>query len=156
LRFHNQEIGLGIQIDAELVNYLYQCGTAHYPDEFGGLLIGHYADDQQTVVILNTVLPVQYKSTKWSFERGAEGLKEELMKYYAQTPCLFYVGEWHTHPDNPAIPSVIDLQALQEITASPEVNIQHPVLLIIKIDNAGYELGFFVRFRGRLYKYISC
>ena len=153
MKYYNEEIGLDIQIDASLIDYLYQCGAAHYPNEFGGLLIGHYANDQKTVVILNTVLPTKYESTKWSFERGVEGLTEALEEYYAQIPSLIYVGEWHTHPDNPAIPSATDVQALQEISGSAAVNIQHPVLLIIRIDKAGYELGFFVRFHGRIYQY---
>jgi integrative and conjugative element protein (TIGR02256 family) len=153
LRLRNADISLTIEADDKLLERLVRVGRNRYPKEFGGILIGYYSNDQKTVNIKKTLLPKKYQSTKYSFERGNDGLKSELEKLYHQTPALLYVGEWHTHPDNPAIPSVIDIAALQQISDDDNVLISNPILLIIGIDQQRAELCFYVYFKNKIYKY---
>jgi integrative and conjugative element protein (TIGR02256 family) len=135
------------------MNRLYQSGLKHYPNEFGGLLIGRYSEDKSTVFIQETVLPLKYTSSKYSFKRGTDGLRTMLEKYYERIPNLHYVGEWHTHPDNPAVPSNTDLIALNTIVNHHEVYISSPLLLIMSITKEDYHPVFYVLFQNKIYAY---
>ncbi len=125
----------------------------HYPNEFGGLLTGHYSEDMKTCHITGTLLPQKYKSSRYYFERGREGLLEKLEKLYHAEPRSIYVGEWHTHPDGEKGPSDTDKQAMQTISDHEEVTISCPVLLILATSPRGYTPGFYVNFKNKLYEY---
>ena len=153
MKLKNADIGLAIEIEDNLIERLYGYGLTHYPSEFGGLLMGYYSEDSKTVLITDTVLPKKYTSSKYFFERGIKGLKTVLKSLFKKTPSLIYIGEWHTHPDNPPIPSITDLAALSEIIQHDKVFIANPILLIIGINKSGYELGFYVQFKSKIFRY---
>lgn len=136
-----------------LLNELYAVGLNHYPKEFGGLLIGKYSDDFKTCIIETTILPVKYKSSRYSFERGKNGLKAKLTEFYNSEPRLIYVGEWHTHPDSLAIPSSKDKTAMKEIEESSNVNITSPLLLIIGLNNGNYHARLYIQHNKVMYEY---
>lgn len=145
--------GLNIEVEQELLEELYQEGMKHYPKEFGGLLVGCYSDDFKTCVIKTSIMPMKYKSSRYFFERGIDGLKKKLIEFYNATPRLIYVGEWHTHPDGNPSPSITDLNAMIEITESPEVSIENPILLILGVSKTEMKLGTFVYSKNKLLKY---
>lgn len=153
MKLINKQKGLVIKIKNSLLEKLCKYGIKYYPEEFGGILVGYYADDNKTVVISETVLPAEFISARFSFVRGSKGLRKKLEKLYAQTPSLIYVGEWHTHPDNPAIPSGTDMKALQEIVQSDGVLINNPILLIISICKKKCDPAFFVYSNNKVYRY---
>lgn len=148
-----KDIGLSIEVKEELLNDLYDIAMKHYPKEFGGLLIGYYAEDYKICYIENTILPNKYKSSRYSFERGKIGLKEKLTELYNEKPRLIYVGEWHSHPDGLPIPSGTDFNAMKEIAESDEVLIQNPVLLILGITKEQYKYKFFIHHNKNLKEY---
>ena len=76
-----------------------------------------------------------------------------LKSFYNETPKKYYVGEWHTHPDNLPILSNTDINAVNTINNYKEVAIQNPVFLIIGYSNTEVELGFYVSFKNKLYRY---
>jgi [CysO sulfur-carrier protein]-S-L-cysteine hydrolase len=147
------EIGLSISIDESLLNELIDIGKKYYPKEFGGFLIGNYSDDFKQLNITNTILPKKYRSTKYLFQRDAIGIDEELKSFYNETPKKYYVGEWHTHPDNLPIPSSTDINAINTIVNYKEVTIQSPVFLIIGNNKTEVELGFYVTLKNKIYRY---
>lgn len=153
MKFINKEIGLSIEICDEVLKNITGVGLNHFPNEFGGLLIGVYSDDKQMVCISDTILPLAYKSSKISFERGTEGLEEMLLGYFEEIPSKIYVGEWHTHPNAAPIPSGTDIRALQEIVKSENVNINSPIMLIVGLTEAHIEFGFYVYLNKKIYKY---
>lgn len=144
---------MSLEIGDKLLASLYNHGKEHYPNEFGGLLVGYYSENGKTVIINNTILPEKYKASKYVFERGITGMKEKLEVLFKKVPSSIYVGEWHTHPDNPPIPSSTDVNAMNEITNHKDVSIKNPVLLIIGYNKKKIELGFYVQFKNKLYKY---
>jgi [CysO sulfur-carrier protein]-S-L-cysteine hydrolase len=149
----NKEIKLSISIDGTLLKELTDIGKSQYPDEFGGFLIGNYSDDLKQLNITDTILPTKYKATKYQFERETDGINETLKNYYEQTPKTYYVGEWHTHPDNISIPSTTDISAINNILNYKGTSIQNPVLLIIGYNKQKVEFGFYVAYKNKLYKY---
>lgn len=153
MKLLNKELELYAYIEDDLVDRLCQYGIDHYPAEYGGLLMGYYSGDCKEVYVKETVLPKKYTSSKYFFERGIMGLKDALMRLFKQQPSLIYIGEWHTHPDNPPIPSITDLLAMKQIIAHEKVNISNPILLIVGISNNKFELGFYVQFKNKIFKF---
>ncbi len=148
-----KDIGLKIELSDKLLDYLYVVGMKHYPNEFGGLLIGHYSDNMKTCIVSECVLPKKYKSSRYYFERGLDGLKETLLNFHESDPSLIYIGEWHTHPDMPSEPSETDKKAIREIAEHDDVNITSPLLLILSNNQQGYSFSCYVQFKKQLYKY---
>jgi len=153
LRFYCNDIGLGIEIHIELLNFFSNEGIKHSPNEFGGLLIGRYIENSKTCLIVSTILPKKYKSSRYGFERGKSGLKKKLHEYYHYEPRLFYVGEWHTHNNHSIEPSSIDKIAMQKLEESSNLSIFSPLLLIIGLNRANYLVGFYIQHQKKLYKY---
>ena len=149
----NKEIKLSISIDETLLIELTEIGKKHYPNEFGGFLMGYYSDDLKQLNITDTILPTKFKASKYQFERDITGIIETLKNHYEQAPKTYYVGEWHTHPNNLPIPSTTDINAINEILKHKDKSIQNPILLIIGYTKQSVEYGFYVPFKNKLYKY---
>ena len=153
MRFVCKQIGLSIIIDEKLIGDLSRLGFQHYPNEYGGLLVGRYVKNNEEVIIQETVLPIKFKSSEFSFERGTEGMRETLTAFFEKSPSLIYVGEWHTHPNGRPVPSHVDFSALQAIAEHDEVLIKNPLLLIISLTKTSFKLGFHVFFQNKIYAY---
>jgi [CysO sulfur-carrier protein]-S-L-cysteine hydrolase len=148
-----EKIGLSIEADDELLNSIVEKGKSHYPNEFGGFLVGYYADDNKHLRITDTILPKSFKASKYTFERSATGIQKKLGSYFKETPKKFYVGEWHTHPDNSPIPSSTDISAINAIISNKNPCLANPLLLIIGYSKTQVDFGFYVWFENKLYRY---
>lgn len=151
--YKNKEIGLIINVEDTLLSSIINIGLKHYPNEFGGFLIGYYSCNQTQLNITDTILPNKYKATQYLFERDTIGIEDKLKNYYSENPQKYYVGEWHTHPNNLPIPSSTDIKAINAITNHKEVSIKNPVMLIVGYNKTKMELGFYVQFKNKLYRY---
>lgn len=147
------KIGLSLEVNDELLNSLVEEGKNHYPNEFGGFLIGYYSDDNRCLHITDTVLPKNFKASRHSFERTTKGIDKKLENYYEKIPKKLYVGEWHTHPDNSSIPSLTDISAISAIINNQNACLVNPVLLIIGYSKTQIDFGFYVWFENKLYRY---
>jgi integrative and conjugative element protein (TIGR02256 family) len=153
LKFINKETNLSITIEETLLHKLTAIGKKHYPNEFGGFLIGNYSDNSRCLNITDTILPSKYKASKSRFQRNSSGIEKELRAYYNENPKKYYIGEWHTHPDGQPIPSKTDIMAIETILQQKEASIQKPVLLIIAYSKKSVEAEFYVPHKNKLYKY---
>lgn len=133
MKLHNQHRNVELIINQELLEKISQLGIDHYPNEFGGFLIGKYSDDYNTLFITDYILPKSYKGSRSLFERSSKGTKSLFSKLF-NIKKEIYVGEWHTHPNGSTRYSDIDLRAMINIESSPSVNIKNPVLLILSVS----------------------
>lgn len=129
------EIGLKLEISPVLIEQVYALGNEYYPKEFGGILVGNYSEDQRTCYVTGTVLPQKFKSGKYIFERGAQGLKSKLQNYFNQVPRTIYLGEWHTHPTIHRFQSSAYISAMKLIARHDRVSISNPIMVIAEIEN---------------------
>jgi integrative and conjugative element protein (TIGR02256 family) len=148
-----EKIGLSIEVHDDLLKNLIEISNMHYPNEFGGLLIGYYSEDNKHLNITDTILPKSFTASKYSFERSTRGLEKNLANYYNENPRKIYVGEWHTHPNNSPIPSSTDISAINTIINNPNACIANPVLLIIGYSKMHVDFGFYVWFDNKLFRY---
>ena len=71
-----------------------------------------------------------------NFIRNPEHHKKALTDFFAKTNGDFsrfnYIGEWHSHPRFPAIPSTVDRQSMFELVDT-EKDISFAMLLIVRL-----------------------
>lgn len=129
MKFYQEETGLYIEICNDVFDHIRHHAEKGYPNENGGILVGKYSDDKQTVYIEHVIIPVAKKLGRTSFIRDATGLEKKWQRLSALG--LRYVGEWHSHPNGSSHYSSTDLLAMAEI--EKEINIKNPLLLIVSV-----------------------
>jgi proteasome lid subunit RPN8/RPN11 len=103
-----------IKLSARLLEEIERHAEREYPRECCGLLVGRIEDDGRTRVVLETY-PVAN-----SWEDGDTMHRRMLIqpRDYMQAERHFsarglgVVGNYHSHPDHPAVPSEFDLKNL--------------------------------------------
>jgi len=85
-------------------------GERDYPHECCGLLIGSFAADGTKIV--QETYPISNAREEEARHHRSLILPEELMRgeRYALNKGLDVVGNYHSHPDHPAVPSQYDLE----------------------------------------------
>ncbi len=129
----NRHNNLEIILEESLLKEIETIAVQHYPNEFGGFLLGKYSEDFKSVVIESIILPYKYKASPVLFQRSTKDLEKNFIKEY-QENSRYYIGEWHSHPDGSTMYSGTDLNAMIETAESDEVQIKNPLLLIISIS----------------------
>ena len=97
-----------IQISEQNLIAIKQHAERDYPYECCGLLIGNFSGDEKNVV---ETLPIE--NAKGESERHNRSLilPTDLLKgeRYARSKGLDVIGNYHSHPEDEAIPSQFDL-----------------------------------------------
>ena len=103
-----------IKIEARLMDDIKRHAESEYPRECCGLLIGRIEDGGRTRVVVETY-PV---SNAWgesdAMHRRMLITPQDYMRAERQfvKQGLGVVGNYHSHPDHPAVPSQFDLEHL--------------------------------------------
>ena len=99
-------IGLGAQQLDEIRRH----GEQEYPHECCGLLVGRIEPDGRKVVL--EIYPVSNAREEEARHNRSLILPDEYVRgeRYARGRKLDVVGNYHSHPDHPAVPSQFDLE----------------------------------------------
>jgi proteasome lid subunit RPN8/RPN11 len=99
-----------ITLAQEHLDEISRHGERDYPHECCGLLIGSFATDGRKTVL--ETYPISNAREEEARHHRSLILPEELMRgeRYARSKELDVVGNYHSHPDHPAIPSQYDLE----------------------------------------------
>lgn len=133
MKLINKSKKVKLIVEDSLIEEIATIGMNHFPNEFGGFLIGRYSQDFKTLYISGFILPSKYKGFPYLFERSVDGLKETLEILFEEHK-EYYIGEWHTHPNGSTHYSLTDLKAMIDIANCDTVYIENPVLLILSIS----------------------
>ncbi|AQR93108.1 Mov34/MPN/PAD-1 family protein [Clostridium saccharoperbutylacetonicum] len=135
--FYSDESSIKISVNKDLFNKMYQYCDKSYPNETGGILIGTYLD-KQTAEIVAVIGPSEDSKTwKTRFNRGAKGINKLLKEYWEQG--IYYLGEWHFHPNGSPYPSNIDTDTLTSISNNSKYSCPEPILIIISGSHNCYN-----------------
>ena len=109
--------------------------------EIGGVLMGEHVDEAEFRIV---DLTIQKKfGNALSFLRLIRDAVGSLKKFFKQTGYNYkkfnYLGEWHSHPSFPPVPSLQDIQSMQEIVIDPDTGANFAVLLIVQLKGE-YEI----------------
>jgi len=148
-KFNNLELDCPEELLSKLIDF----AKEHHPLEHGGFLLGRYSDNLKTLFLEDYVVPKVFNGFPTLFERSVKGLKT-FFKKITRDKNLYYVGEWHTHPNGSSMFSSIDLQAMIDIANCSTVNIKNPILLIISLTKENVnDFAFYLYNEGELIKY---
>lgn len=129
------EVHLAPACAASLQRELRRAGS----NEIGGVLATERLGEK---VFRIADLSVQRKGGSYAaFSRDAR-LHHRFMRRFLdltghQYERFNYLGEWHSHPSFPALPSTRDVRMMYELLAAPDQKAHFMVLLIVKIDAIG-------------------
>jgi proteasome lid subunit RPN8/RPN11 len=117
------------------------------PREIGGILMGEQiAPDHFRVVDFSAD---ETTGSAVHFVRNSEQHTQALESFFQQTNCDFrrfnYLGEWHSHPRFPTLPSYEDIGSMQSLV-NGERDIAFACLLIVRLR--GY---FFLETSARMF-----
>ena len=128
----------------QIVEQMAKIAIHHYPNEYGDFTRLHIKD---------FLLVDKYTSSSVEFRRELNSKIHNFENIFQETE-LYYIGEWHSHPNASAWYSLTDLQAMNDIVSCDTVQLYNPVLLILSISsNKLLDFNFFIFDQGRLVVY---
>ncbi|MEQ3340641.1 Mov34/MPN/PAD-1 family protein [Clostridium butyricum] len=135
--FYSDEVSIRITVSKESINTIYKFCNKSYPNESGGILIGKYADSLTAEIVTIVGPSKDSKSWKTRFTRGTKGTNKLLKEYWDQG--LYYLGEWHFHPNGTPFPSDIDANTMKSIANNSNYNCPEPILIIVSGSHNNYH-----------------
>jgi integrative and conjugative element protein (TIGR02256 family) len=101
------------------------------PYEIGGWLLGYWAQDR-SAVFLTHVTPPASVGTPAGVRISGEGHRKRFDEAWEATGgSVTYLGDWHTHPGGPALPSARDRKAMRQLAERPSYGTPEPLMLIV-------------------------
>jgi proteasome lid subunit RPN8/RPN11 len=103
-----------IKIEAHLLEEIKRQAEAEYPKECCGLLIGRIEDGGRTRVVAETYPVLNSWEESGTMHRRMMITPQDYMRAERQfvRQGLGVVGNYHSHPNHPAVPSQFDLENL--------------------------------------------
>ena len=100
-----------------LLNHMNNRRATKLPNETGGVLIGSYDCFRKILYIVDMVAPpIDSIESHDSFIRGCKDLPEKVQEIFNRSAeNLYYIGEWHSHPNSNIAISNDDKILLQAI-----------------------------------------
>lgn len=129
------EVQLSPECAARLLSELRRAGS----DEVGGVLATERVADQVFRIV---DLSVQRRGGSYAtFSRDARLHKRFMRRFLDLTGHQYerfnYLGEWHSHPSFPALPSITDIRTMHALLNAPDQAANFLVLLIVKRSTTG-------------------
>lgn len=154
MKFVNKEISVHLEINTSLLDQIFDLAKSHFPNEFGGFLIGYYTKKLDKLMVTDILIPDKYTNSPTTFVRNTINLESRLKQLYNEKPQKYYVGEWHSHPNGTTIYSTTDLNAMKSIAEHDTVNICNPILLIVALSKSKMiDYCFYLFKQNKLIKY---
>ena len=112
--------GFVVIVDEGLIEKVSNYREASLPNETGGVIVGYYDFTEKLIALVDCrPAPLDSRSSTNFFERGTEGVQEDISTMYKKTMGnVVYLGEWHSHPTlSSSDPSPQDDRQLKKMTA---------------------------------------
>jgi proteasome lid subunit RPN8/RPN11 len=126
------KVHLPLELQIRLVSALNRAG--HH--EIGGILMGENLGGEEFRIVDLTIQT--QTGTLAYFIRQVSAAAGALKSFFKKTNHYYtkynYLGEWHSHPQFPLIPSQKDIQSMTEIITDREVGANFVILLIVKLS----------------------
>jgi hypothetical protein len=148
MRFVDQNGNVLIELPDPLAARMRALAHAKFPNETGGIVIGHYDDVHRSALVrCVTGPPRDSVNAPFSFHRGIRGLDALLARAWLRG--LYYLGEWHFHPEARPRASWIDKLQIAEFARTAMMRCPEPVLFIVGLPDCGGHVAGYV-YQGRL------
>jgi integrative and conjugative element protein (TIGR02256 family) len=122
--------GVSVLLPDKILYELFALCTKAFPLETGGIIYGDYTDDNSCASIKGvTGQTTDSRAGRTWFHRGVGKLQILLNNLWRNK--LYYLGEWHFHPNGAPDPSGRDLSSLKSIAESSRTHCTDPLMLIV-------------------------
>lgn len=126
---------LPVLLEERLLDALRRAGRR----EIGGILMGEHVSENLFRIVECTVQA--RGGTASRFVRQPEdpdaALKRFAEEHGHDHHRFNYLGEWHSHPCHPLVPSGMDIETMTDIVEAPDTGANFAVLLLVRLDRAG-------------------
>ena len=141
------KIHLPADIQKRLIPALEKAGG----HEIGGVLMGEHIDAAEFRIV-DLTIQEQFGSVAF-FIRLVADIVKPLKGFFKRTGYNYrkfnYLGEWHSHPSFPPVPSQQDIQSMQDIVTDSDTGANFAILLIVRLkDTQEIEATATAFFRG--------
>jgi integrative and conjugative element protein (TIGR02256 family) len=120
------------------------------PWEIGGWLLGYWTEVLDHVVVTHATPPGR-RGTPFGVRISGQGHRARFDQAWdASGGHVTFLGDWHTHPGGPALPSTTDRRALDKLASNPDYGTPTPLIAIIQNPRFGWSstprrVAWFVR-----------
>lgn len=153
-QYFQRDLCLYLLVNEEVLEKVKELSYNQYPNEFGGILLGSYFDDNKSLYIADIYVSSDYENTKNSFKRLVNDINAFISDKFEETEGIsIYIGEWHSHPDSSSQYSVKDFESMKEIATNSNVQIKNPVLLINALNRINNNYAFYIFKNNEMYQY---
>lgn len=115
------------------------------PREIGGVLFGEQLDEGYFRIVEAPTQTSGFGTYGRFYRAGVQARRQTLSMHrrYGGPPEQFnYLGEWHSHPNAPAVPSARDEMTMTQLVAEQEGAVNFLVLLVVRLSRiAVLEIG---------------
>ena len=110
--------------------------------EKGGLLFGEIYPEQSLVRVTGATVPGPYdRATRLSWTRDKKSSNEKIARVWRESGgTVNYVGEWHTHPTDYPVPSLLDELTIRRLYA--RATLVADVLLMVIVGRKALWCGY--------------
>jgi integrative and conjugative element protein (TIGR02256 family) len=121
------------------------------PWEVGGWLLGYWADGRDTIVVTHGTPPAA-RGTALGITISGKGHRRRFDEAWTRSNGhVTFLGDWHTHPGGPAIPSRTDHRAMRQLADDSDYGTPEPLIAIAsvpRLHRAGaVRVAFYLRHR---------
>jgi integrative and conjugative element protein (TIGR02256 family) len=120
------------------------------PWEIGGWLLGYWAPTDDHVVVTHATPPGRW-GTPFGVRISGAGHRDVFDDAWnASGGHVTFLGDWHTHPGGPALPSATDKRAMDKLAVEDDYGTPRPLMAIVqhprfKWSATDSKIGWFVR-----------
>jgi len=148
IHFLDQHGNTLIALPDQLASRMRALARKAYPNETGGIIVGRYDDAHRTALVRKIEGPSSDSvSGPSTFQRGICGIDTLLTRLWLRK--VYYLGEWHFHPEPYPKASWIDELQMAELARTTKLRCPEPVLFIVGLPDRGGHIAAYV-FRDRL------
>jgi integrative and conjugative element protein (TIGR02256 family) len=101
------------------------------PYEVGGWLLGYWSDDSDSLFVTHATPPAS-KGTPCGVRISGRGHRKLFDQAWdASDGIVTFLGDWHTHPGSPPLPSARDIRAIAKLASDPKFDTPNPLIAIV-------------------------
>lgn len=117
-------------------------GLPGRPYEIGGWLLGYWTADREQVMVTHATPPAR-RGTPFGITIDGRGHRPRFDEAWdASEGLVTFLGDWHTHPGGPPIPSWRDQRAARRLATSEDFRTPQPLVAIISVPRVPGARGF--------------
>jgi integrative and conjugative element protein (TIGR02256 family) len=119
------------------------------PYEVGGWLLGYWAEDRSSLLLTHATPPLS-RGTPYGVRVSGRGHRKLFDAAWDATEGhVTYLGDWHTHPGSPPLPSPRDQRALEQLANDPSFDTPVPLIAIVSTprfpwQEADHRAAFYI------------